>query len=565
MSSSATEQIAEMNGLARRKLGAAVDGGRDDVPTPPVVEGEHGLPAGAPWIELPGAGRPLEAFAREVATVCREANTFRRGRDTVYVDEKTGSIEVIEPDEFLTWISDYAVTFKWSSGGKGRASVSEPMTMTAATAKGCLASRHFLGRLNELKRVNGISQPILRGNETPMKAGKIELLNPGYDEASGIFTRGNRVAVERMPLADAVRSIKYLLKDFPFVSPLDLAIQVSAMVSFYGSLLLPVNAPRMNFALKANKHRSGKTLLIQTTIVPVQGRCVIEPWPDNPDELKQLLNTTVNDGADHLVLDDVMGHVRSGALNAFLTASWWGFRGYHTQRKKIAERQAVVFLSGHDMTLQADLEGRFLDCRLYVQEADSMAHKVPNPIDESWLAREGNRSDICSALFSIIAAWDEGGRPLGKVIKPGFQAWCETYGGILEFAGFVNPCQSRPDEERGDNEFSDMAALVASLRAEFAEGERYKEFTFLELLERCAEGNFLTWKLDGKWRTETEKSGSVTHTKRTYEPTKRCEGAMAHLLNDKFGGTRFKVGAESIEFGKAGKNRSRRYTLAIVA
>jgi hypothetical protein len=78
-------------------------------------------------------------------------------------------------------------------------------TMTAATAKGCLASRHFLGRLNELKRVNGISQPILRGTETPMKAGKIELLNPGYDEASGIFTRGNRVAVERMPLADAVR------------------------------------------------------------------------------------------------------------------------------------------------------------------------------------------------------------------------------------------------------------------------------------------------------------------------------------------------------------------------
>lgn len=555
--SEANDQVENMNALARRQMGARADQQAPDVPTPPVVEGDHGLPEGVPWIELPRAGRPLDAFARECAAVCRMNGVFRRDMDPVTINKKSGAIERIDPQEFRTYLADMAVTYKWLSQGRNEPATAEPTTMSSEVAKGTLKCRQFIFRQRDLERVNCVRQPILRAD------GRIELLGEGYDDASGIFTRESDVEIGELKLDEAVTLIRYLLKDFPFVSELDLAIQFASMVSYYGALLLPLNAPRINFAFKANKHRSGKTLLIQTAVVPVNGQCVIDPWPDNPDALIQLLNSTVNDGLSYLVLDDIMGHVRSPSLNAFLTASWWGFRGMHTQNKKTVPRQAVVFLSGHEMTLQADLEGRFIDCRLHVEEADSHSHRVPNPIDESWLARTENRSDICSALCSIIRAWDRAGRPRGKVLKPGFEKWCEIFGGIVEFAGFANPCSMRPDEERGDNEFSDMAALIAALMEDFGEGDREREFTFAELVETCVERNFFTWWLDGRWRSETHETSAGKSTHRWYEPSKRCEGKMSWLFADKYGGTLFKIGGRKVRFGKRGKNRSRRYIVAV--
>lgn len=551
------DQVTRMNALARNQMGSRVDQQATDIPTPPEVEGDHGLPEGVPWIELPRVGRPLDAFARECAAVVRSNGAFRRDMEIVTINKKTGAIEPIDPQDFRTYLADMAVTFKWVSAGRNAGSEALPATMSSEVAKGTLKCRQFIFRQRDLERVSNVRQPIIR------KDGRMELLQDGYDSESGIYTRDQGVRIEEVPLDTARSVIRHLLRDFPFVSDLDLSIQVASMLSFYGALLVPLNAPRLNFAFKANKHRSGKTLLIQTAVVPVNGQCVIDPWPENPDALTQLLNSTVNDGLPSLVLDDIMGHVRSPALNAFLTASWWGFRGMHTQRKKTGQRQAVVYLSGHEMTLQADLEGRFLDCRLHVEEADSNAHRVPNPIDEFWLARTENRSDICSALYSVILAWDRAGRPRGKAVKPGFQSWCEVFGGIVEFAGFVNPCVQRPDDERGDNEYSDMAALIAILLENFGEGEKEKEFTFAELVETCVEKNLFTWWMDGRWKQETHETVSGKSTLRWYEPSKRCEGKMAHLFANKYGGTSFKVGGRNVQFGKRGERRSRRYTVAI--
>lgn len=552
--SEADDQIEAMNRLARQQAGSQVDDPDAPPPDDPHTEGTR---KNAPWIELPRVGRPLAAFAREAAAVCSVNGVYRRNMDVVTVNQATGQIERLDADDFRTYLEDLAVTFKWCSGGKNQSAVQEETTMAKETAQGTLKSRQFIFRQRQIERVHSIAQPIMRAD------GKIELLQEGYDESSGVLTRKSGIGVSEYPLAAARNLLTALLKDFPFVSELDRAVQIASMLSFYGAMLLPLNAERMNFAFKANKHRSGKTLLIKASIVPVAGMAVIEPWPDTPKDLIELLNTTVNDGLPYLVLDDITGHVRSPALNAFLTANVWGFRGYHTQNKKFGAKQAVVFLSGHEMTLQADLEGRFLECRLHVAEADSHAHRVPNPINERWLARHEQRADICSALWSIIKAWDAAGRPKGKSLKPGFEDWCLVFGGMVEFAGFGDPCASRPDEERSDNEYSDMAALVALLLARFDEEDKVKEFTFGELLELCVDNNLLTWKIDGAWKTQTEKVGEGTATHRWYQPSKKCESALGWLFADKYGGTDFVIAGRKVRFSKQGKNRGRRYTLEL--
>ncbi len=539
-------QIEASNRVAR------LHGGELGDVLPPVTDGEAHTKKEVRWIELPRVGHPLDVFAREAAAVCSLNGVYRRDMDIVTVNKRTGTIERLDPDDFRTYISDLAITFKWCSQGKNQPPSQEPTTMTCETAKGTLKSRQFIYRQRQLERVTSVRQPIMRDN------GSIELLREGFDEHSGILTRESKVDIVEMPLKHAQELVKALLKDFPFVSPLDRAIQVASMLSFYGALLLPLNAERINFAFKANKHRSGKTLLIKVAIVPVMGMCPVSPWPETPDALIQLLNSTVNDGLGCLVIDDITGHVRSSALNSFLTANWWTFRGMHTQSTKTGQKQAVAFLSGHEMTLQADLEGRFLECRLHVEEADSHAHRVPNPINERWLARPEQRADICSALYSIIVHWDRAGRPRGKTVKPGFEDWCQVYGGMTEFAGFGDPCETRPDEQRSDNEYSDMAALVAELLKDFdfEEDERVKEYGFAELLERCVSKNLLTWKIDGRWRSV---EGKGSH----YEATKKTESALGWLFADKYGGTTFVVAGKKVRFGKTGKNRNRKYTVSI--
>jgi len=559
------EQIEKMNQVARRNGGSAVD----DPPPETADPHEDGPRKDVPWIELPRVGRPLDAFARESASVCSMNGVYRRDMQIVTVNPRHGGIEPLDPDDFRTYLADLAVTFKWQAQARGKNQppdvTQEPTTMTTDVARGTLKSRQFIFRQRELMRVHSVQQPILRSD------GRIELLRVGYDETSGILTRPGKVRIEEdknekgvdaMPIEAARQLLQHLLKDFPFISELDRSIQIASMVSFYGAALLPLNAERMNFACKANKHRSGKTLLIKVAIVPVMGEALIEPYPEKNEELVQLLNATVNDGAPYLILDDITGHVKSPALNAFITASTWGFRGYHTQRKVKMPRQCVVYLSGHEMTLQADLEGRFLECRLHVEEADSQAHRVPNPINERWLARVDQRSDICSALWSLIRHWDAAGRPKGKTVKPGFEEWCEVFGGIVEFAGFGDPCVARPDGERSDNEYDDMAALVRALVETFNENERVKEFTFAELLEQCVERNLLTWKIDGKWKTEKHEGGA---SERWYEASKKCESQLGWLFADKYGGTTFKIDGRTIRFAKQGKNRSRRYQLSIEA
>lgn len=340
-------------------------------------------------------------------------------------------------------------------------------------------------------------------------------------------------------------------------SPLDMAVQAAAMLSLYGGLLLPLNANRLNFVMKANKHRSGKTLLIRLAVVPLMGKAIIQAFPRDEGDLRQVLNGAALGAKSYLILDDIRGHLISETLNGFLTASWWGDRLMHSQRQFEAMRQAVVFLSGHEFTLSPDLAGRFLECRLHVQEADSLKHRVKRPIDEAYIAQDYVRSEICSALHMLIALWDLAGRPKGSTLRPGFEEWCRVYGGIVEFAGFGDPCASRADDEGTDPEYEDMVALVKALLGTFDEGDKLKEFTFAELIEHCMELKAFQWAIDGNWKSDKD-SGE-----RWFQTSKKTESKMGTLFGPKYGGTLFEVAGRAVRFGCKGKNRNRRFTLVI--
>jgi len=557
------EQIEALNRLAREEAGALVE---DSVPSLEVVPKEG--PMQVPKIQLPGDGRTVTAFAQEAGQVCRLNGVYRRDSIPVVVNRETGGIEPLAASKFCTEIEQVAITcVRKVRTSDGEVQVIErPATMTKAVAEMTLASDAFVYRLRKLERVNMVRQPIMR------KDGRIDLLPVGFDEESGILTMPNDVRIstreQLMALDEAGRKealkgcasvIRLALREFPLVSELDIAVQVSAMLGFYGSLLLPHEKQRLNFVFKANKHRSGKTLLIKLAVVPVMGKAIVQPFPRDVTRLDDLLNSTVLGAKSYLVLDDIVGFLRCEALNAFLTAAWWGGRLMHTQRLFEAKQQATLFLSGHELTLSPDLAGRFLECRLHVETADSTEARVKRPIDDEYLSRPDVRSELLNALHTIIVLWDLAGRPKGSTVRPGFEEWSRIYGGLVEFAGFSDPCAKRPDDEGTDPEFDDMLALVKELVAQFDPGQSVMEFTFAEVIEQCVELKAFAWAIEGQFKTDKETG------ERWYQMAKKSESKMGWLLGNKYGDTVFALGdGRRVRFGRKGKNRQRRYTVAIV-
>lgn len=557
------DQIEALNRLARSEAGALVD---DEMPPPPelMAQGQRELP----HITLPGEGRRITDFAREAAQACRLNGVYRRDTQPCIINRETGGIEPLSPAKFCTELEDVAVTsvIKVVKSGGEEFIMKKPKTMTKAVAEVALCADSFIYGLRKLERVNMVRQPILRAD------GKMDFLPVGYDDESGIYTMPNEVEIttreslldldeeqRKQALYGAASVLRSALKEFPMVSKLDLSVQVASMVSFFGALLLPSNAIRLNFEFKANKHRSGKTLLVKMAVVPVMGKAIVMTFPRDENKLQDLLASVSKTAKAYLILDDVKGYLSSEALNAFLTASWWGGRNFHAQTMFEAKRQAIVYLSGHELTLSPDLAGRFLECRLHVETADSTEARVKMPIDDDYLASRNVRSDVLSALHTIIILWDLAGRPKGKTLRPGFEEWCKVYGGIVEFAGFGDPCARRPDDEGSDPEFDDMLALVKDLAANFEAGDKMKEFTFSTLVDRCVELKAFSWAVDGQWKVDKETN------ERWYQLSKKADAKLGWLFGNKYGDTIFQIGeGRRIRFGNQGKNRQRRYTLTLL-
>lgn len=557
------DQIAALNRLAREEAGALVEDGDAAAEIPEAKPAAETLPR----ICLPGEGRRVTDFAREAGQACRDHGIYRRDELPVVVSMETGGIIALSPERFCTDLEGVAVTYvsKVIRVEGEEMVISKPKTITPAIAKVVMASTAFLDALKPIMRVNMVRQPIMRDD------GRIETLKVGYDEESGILTMRNpvkmsdRAALEALSDHDrdlARRSsaavLRHELREFPFVGPLDLAIHAMGMISFYGAMLMPANAGRLNFFYKANKHRSGKTLLIKSVISPVMGRTVLQPFPKNEEKLHELLNSVAIGGKSYLVLDDIKGFLSSEALNGFITASWWGGRKFHRQEMFEAQRQAICFLSGHEVTLSPDLAGRFLEVRLHVEEADASMHRVKNPIDDEYLERPMVRSELLNAVNALIILWDLAGRPKGTSERPGFQNWCRIYGGITEFAGFGDPCAKRADDEGSDPELDDMQALIRVLVETFEAGERMKEFTFAELIDHCMELKAFAWEIEGNWKKDDGE--------KWFQPSKKTESKLGWKFGQKYGGTVFALpDGRRVRFGRQGKNRQRRYTLETIA
>lgn len=568
-----SEQSEAANRFARERAGRAFDPPSHLSVVPPGGGGGGGSgdagDGGRPeWVRLPGPGRTVSQFARELGAVLCDRGLFRRDLVPVTVHPETGRMDAMNAERFLTFVEDHAIThdIKFKEGEVHNI----PKTMPVTVARAVLASDQFVWQLPAVDRVNQVRLPVMRAD------GRIELLEEGYDAQSRVYTMASGVAIdETMTPAAGVSTIREYLSEFPFGDwkadtpehreagivgqSRSQAVAVAGMLSMFGASLQGLSAKRLNFAFTSNAPGSGKTLLAEMCVTPIYGACQIQAVPQERAELKKILDTEALAAAPYIFLDNIRGNLSDTTLEAFVTASHWTGRLMNSQTKFQTPKLSVLFLTGNNMTLSPDLARRMLICELYLETADIRDHQVKRVMTSTDFERSAFRGDILSALWAIVRGWDEAGRPRGSKSLPTFEEWSRLFGGMVEHAGFGSPLEPIESEHIGDTELSDMVVMLTKLVEDMDIDEvKHGEFEFGQLVEVCAEESCFEWIINaGKIKKQGDDE--------VFELPAKEKSMLGKLFSGKYGGRRFRLkDGRSVIFGKRGKNRHRRYVLELV-
>lgn len=569
-----SEQADKANEFARKNFGTEVDAAAGAMGLRVLGEGDGGTgdPKGRPWVELPGRGqRDLSDFAQELGAIMADAPLFRRENVLVTVDHETGLLQVMDPERFLSWVSDYANVFESVDVGRGanRQTMRFRRTMPLTTARGTLRSDRFYYQVRPLARVNAVRMPTMRGD------GRVELLPEGYDEESGIYTMPSGIPFdEGMTLEKAVALLNDYYSEFTWADydnasgrSRSKAVAITAAVALFGMGMQSVESARMGFMFRANTQGGGKSLLAQMAITPSYGLPKNTPRA-NEDELRKILDMAALQGAAYLFFDNLKNHLDSALLEGYMTTPVWSGRVMGTQRGFEAKKSTVLIVTGNNLSVSADLQRRMLQCDLFIENFDLQEREHRRELNPVVLARPDVRGEFLSALWALIRHWDKAGRPkAGRPEKPyriaSFAEWSEIFGGIVQAAGFGNPLEKPADEQQADKQTVHQRTLVELLGHDVQPGNERKEYTFQEVIECCVENELFTWKIEGRMR-----SGKDGQDER-FEVTSKCASTMGRMFTDEMAGKRGRVFAlpdgRRVRFGKDGEGRGRRYWVELVA
>lgn len=508
-----------------------------------------------PRVLLPLDGRLNSDFNRDMGAIVAGKGLYRY-RDrivTVKINSQTGraDIESVDPHRFRSWVEKHLVCYRLQFNKHGAIKVNQTMGIDVAAT--CIAADGFLDLQDRLLRVNTVRLPIQRAD------GSIELLPTGYDAESCILTLTTSWSYDdEMTVEAAYCVLEDLVKEFPFLDARSKAVFFAAFFGQFGYFLQPLDAKRMGFLMHANSAGCGKGLLVEMLLTVVWGVASVDPMPDKTKDLKDRLDTAVREAKPYIAFDDLdQSYLRSGTLNAFITASWWSGRKFHAQEEFAEPKTPVVFLTANNLELTGDLSRRLLTCDLFAPEADIQERKINRVIEVEWLRQPNIRRQICSALWTLIKLWRDAGRPSTGRQVAGFQSWSAIYGGIAMHAGWDDPCVPMIIEGFGNTEYSDMLALITHLAAGVA---KLGEFEFIDIVNACRELNCFGHMIKGKL---VKGKGADGEDFAEFTPSDETNSSLGKLLG-RYGGKAFTTkDGKRVIFDKRGKNRHKKFVLQV--
>lgn len=286
-------------------------------------------------------------------------------------------------------------------------------------------------------------RPLAGLTGTPMvRADGSLLAAAGYDETSGyLFLPEHGVDVpvvaERPDGADVAAARRLLLDmivDFPFAGDDDRANYLGLLLT---PLLRQVAPPSYKlFGIGAHQPGSGKSLLAEIVSITHGGVLRSEVPEDEAEWRKQGTTILATTSAPVVVIDNVMGVLKSSYLAGILTA------GREVTDRELGKMSVITVpndrvwvVTGNNLSVGGDLERRTISILIDPDRPNPEKRtdfQVPDL--RSWVTE--NRNQVLWALLTLVRAWVAQGMPEPERRQSdSFAKWSRVVAGILEVAG----------------------------------------------------------------------------------------------------------------------------------
>lgn len=441
-----------------------------------------------PQVALPGKEVTISETAESLAAAYRkernpEARVYRRGEAVCCIDrDSDGSFisVVLQPKRACSEFERVAELGKKKKikDGNENDGFERDICSTDIASK-ILSSRRFLDSIPKINLITNVPV-ILDGRNNTCR------IITSYDEASGIFPKGNKVA--DVSLEDALVRLHEVIADFHYQTGGDRSRAIAAMLSpaLVAGGVLKANCPIM--MLEADKSQSGKgyfTKLLGAIYkeIPV----TVAQRSGGVGSFDESFDAAVSRGHQFIVMDNIRGKLNSPQIESFMTSPKHTVRVPYSGPLEIDPKRYFIMATSNNFELTNDLANRSNIIRIFKREEGYHYHSY----EEGDILRhiEAQQPEYLGAVFAIIKEWVRLGKPVMLTTKHDFRDWCGALDWIVQ-----NICKEAPLME-GHKEAQAVAVYpevnwvknIYSVTRDL--GDLEKQLTAYEIAERCEVGD----------------------------------------------------------------------------
>ena len=327
----------------------------------------------------------------------------------------------------------------------------------------------------------------------------------GYDEATRtVLTKCPEIDMDRFASAQsAVRYLRWLVHDFPFVTDSERDNFISAMITVVVRPAIRGVSPMV--LIEGNQPDVGKSLLAKL-LVSLSGICPAEltPWPDEgvKEATKKILPVLRRSQAVH-AWDNVRGKLESTQLEGTLTAMVISMRTLGFSSDETYSNKTLWVLTANNMDANRDMARRSMRVRL-VRVDNSVAHEIDD--FEQYIYRE--RGTILAAILKIVEQWiADGAKEVHGLPRIGsFESWSSVVGSIMHSAGLTSWLTNYKEAQMAMSQGDDWQQFVDAWYTEF----KCAQVTATQLWMICQKTSLLSNVLgDGSDRSQQTRLGDA--------------------------------------------------------
>jgi len=408
-------------------------------------------------IELPGNNRYASDFANELGDIYKSRNVlFFRGESREIVEigrfknideegkeySEIGFIEV-DPNRFVTLAEMFIKPWSTVFTKNGQMNVDKSMTTSMASIS--LKSPNMQNKLPIIKRIFDIQIPI-------MKKGTLAFPRKGYDKRFGSWLPFNapQIKEDMFTLEEAKALINKIFEEFCFATEKDRTHAIAAFITPFLRGMFPRFSTRTPvFIYMANRERAGKDYCAGCTGMLYEGVNTEEPAISNDEkgsgnaneEIRKKIMACFIQGKKRFHSSNNKGLLNNSIFEGIITAPTWSDRILGKSKNVKFDNEMDYSLSGNiGIRLTPDLANRARIINLHLVDEDANAREFKNPNLHEWIL--DNRGSIISALYVLVKNWVDKGMPKGSIPFTSFPHWAKICGGVMEAAGYNNPCES---------------------------------------------------------------------------------------------------------------------------